>query len=397
VTNTTLSTLLDRIHQWVSWFTPAAAGLDEPQRAAQRLLAYVCLITTAFALLYVAVSAWVGYTPGIWLMLLNFALLWAILFLFRGTGQFRLSANLYLANCAFVAILGCSFFSGGLSSPVLPWFTLIPVAAMLLLGYSRDVLLWLLVSCAVPVGYAIAVMSGFHFTTLYELEYTRLFTAMCIAGLVLILFLVALSFDYNRRQAMNNLHKHNEALDRAREQAEEATRMLENLASMDTLTNVPNRRAFDLARTTEWRRCQREGLPISIIMIDVDQFKQYNDNYGHCAGDECLARIAKAISGCIHRAGDILARYGGEEFAAILSGTHSEGAMQMAQQFHAVVADLAISHEHSVVAPHVTISIGIATTIRTNEVTLEQLSQAADKMLYQAKGVGRNTTRAIET
>lgn len=172
--------------------------------------------------------------------------------------------------------------------------------------------------------------------------------------------------------------------------------MLENLASMDPLTNVPNRRAFDLARTSEWRRCQREDLPISIIMIDVDQFKQFNDNYGHGAGDECLARIAKAINSCIGRPGDILARYGGEEFAAVMSGTTSEGALQVMQQFHAAIAELAIPHEYSTVSAHVTISIGVATTTRAEEVTIEELSEAADNMLYQAKESGRNMTRAIE-
>lgn len=172
--------------------------------------------------------------------------------------------------------------------------------------------------------------------------------------------------------------------------------MLENLASMDSLTNVSNRRAYDQARNDEWRRCQRDKLPISFIMIDVDQFKQYNDNYGHGAGDECLVRIAKAINNCIRRPGDMLARYGGEEFAAIMSGTHSAGAWQMSQQFHAAVAGLAISHEHSTVAPHVSISVGVATTTRTDEVTPEQLSEAADRMLYQAKEAGRNKTCAIE-
>ncbi|MFH2134376.1 MAG: diguanylate cyclase [Pseudomonadota bacterium] len=172
--------------------------------------------------------------------------------------------------------------------------------------------------------------------------------------------------------------------------------MLENLASMDALTEVPNRRAFEQARTTEWRRCQRENLPVSIIMIDVDRFKQYNDNYGHGAGDECLSRIAKAISGCVHRPGDMLTRYGGEEFAAIMSGTHSAGAMQMAQQFHTAVADIGISHEHSKVAPHVTLSIGVATTDNPHAVTAEQLLEAADRMLYEAKQSGRNTTRAVE-
>lgn len=172
--------------------------------------------------------------------------------------------------------------------------------------------------------------------------------------------------------------------------------LLENLASMDPLTGVPNRRAFDLARSEEWRRCQREKLPISFVMIDVDQFKQYNDNYGHGAGDECLVRIAKAINNCIHRPGDLLARYGGEEFAAIMAGTNSAGALQMAQQFHIAVAELAVPHEHSSIAPHVTISVGVASTIRADAVTSDELSEAADRMLYQAKESGRNTTRAIE-
>ncbi len=172
--------------------------------------------------------------------------------------------------------------------------------------------------------------------------------------------------------------------------------MLESLASMDALTNVSNRRAYDRVCGDEWRRCQREKLPISLMMIDVDQFKQYNDNYGHGAGDECLVRMAKAINGCIHRPGDMLARYGGEEFAAIMPGTHSAGALQMAQQFHAVMAELSIPHAHSTVAPHVTLSIGVATTTRTDEVTPEQLSEAADRMLYQAKESGRNTTCVIE-
>lgn len=172
--------------------------------------------------------------------------------------------------------------------------------------------------------------------------------------------------------------------------------MLENLALRDPLTGVPNRRAYDQTCIEEWRRCQRENQPISIFMIDVDQFKKYNDNYGHGAGDETLSRIAKAINGCIHRPGDMLARYGGEEFVVIMPGTHKEGAMQMAQQFHAAIAELAISHEHSTVSPHVTICVGVATTSRTDVITLEQLSEAADKMLYEAKESGRNTTRAVE-
>lgn len=380
----------------MSWFTPNNAGLNQRERAAQLLLVYVILITSAFSLLYVSVSAWIGFYYGVDLMLLNFVVLWLGLLLFRSTGLFRLSAHLYLANCTFVAVFGCSFYSGGLYSPVTPWFTLVPVAAVLLLDYGRGALLWLFVSCMVPAGYGIAHMSGYPFRLRYQPEYTSLFNIICIIGLVLILFLVAMTFDYNRNQAMKTLQAKNAALDRARAQAEEATRLLGNLATMDTLTNVPNRRAFDLASATEWRRCQREHLPISFIMIDVDYFKEYNDNYGHLAGDDCLARVAKVINSCIHRPGDMLARYGGEEFAAIMSGTNSEGAQQMAQKFHAAVAELAIPHEHSTVNTHITISIGVATTTRTSELTFEKLSEAADRMLYQAKESGRNTTRVIE-
>jgi len=395
--NTSINTILVFFDRLAAWFTPDDAGLNQRERAAWRMLVYVGLITTVFALLYVGVSAWIGFSYGIWLMLLNFVLLWLGLFLFRAKGLFRLSAHFYVANCTFVAIMGCSFFSGGLESPVTPWFTLVPVAAVLLFGYSRDALLWLLVSCAAPTGYGIATMYGYPFKEYYLPEYTGIFSIMCIAGLLLILFLVALTFDYNRNQVMKKLEEQNVALHLAREQAEEATRMLENLASMDTLTKVPNRRAFELASTTEWRRCQRENLPISFIMIDVDQFKQYNDNYGHGAGDECLVRIAGAINSCIHRPGDTLARYGGEEFAVIMPDTDSEGALQIAQQFHAAIAELSIPHEHSAVSDCVTISIGVATTTRTDEVTLEELSEVADKMLYQAKEAGRNMTRAIQT
>jgi signal transduction histidine kinase/ActR/RegA family two-component response regulator len=244
-----LASLTSPLDQLVTWFTPDPAGLDQRQRAAQRLLVYVCMITSAFSLLYVAVSAWVGYTMGVWLMLLNFVLLWAILFLFRSTAQFRLSANLYLANCAFVAVLGCSFFSGGLDSPVLPWFTLVPVAAVLLLGYRRDALLWLLVSCAVPIGFAITSLSGHHLEVFYQPEYTRLFTIMCVAGLVLILFLVALTFNFNRNRAIEKLLEQNEALTRAREQAEAATRVKSDfLANMSHEIRTPMNAVIGMSR-----------------------------------------------------------------------------------------------------------------------------------------------------
>lgn len=172
--------------------------------------------------------------------------------------------------------------------------------------------------------------------------------------------------------------------------------LLENLASMDTLTEVPNRRAFDQARAQEWARSLRDGLPISFVMIDVDKFKQYNDNYGHGAGDECLVRIARALNGCVQRPGDFLARYGGEEFAAILINTQADGALSMAKRFHDAVAALEIPHAFSSAGPRVSISVGVATAIPAAGMTPEMLSEAADKMLYLAKDAGRSTTKGTQ-
>jgi len=137
--------------------------------------------------------------------------------------------------------------------------------------------------------------------------------------------------------------------------------LLENLVFMDALTEIPNRRALDHTFEQEWARCARTGLPLSYLLIDIDQFKQFNDHYGHGCGDECLMRVAKALHGCVQRPGDSVGRYGGEEFTAILANAGLDEALQVAQYFHASVAALKIPHAQSTVNPHVTISIGVAT------------------------------------
>ena len=172
--------------------------------------------------------------------------------------------------------------------------------------------------------------------------------------------------------------------------------LLENLACMDALTEIPNRRAFNETCAREWARGQREKMSISFAMIDVDAFKAFNDHYGHGAGDDCLARVARAINSCVQRPGDFLARYGGEEFAAILLNTDMQGAENIAANLHAAVAALQIPHAHSDAAPLVTVCVGIATTVPAVGMDASQLSEAADKMLYLAKSGGRNTTRCIQ-
>ncbi|MFB2897528.1 PAS domain S-box protein [Aerosakkonemataceae cyanobacterium BLCC-F50] len=167
-------------------------------------------------------------------------------------------------------------------------------------------------------------------------------------------------------------------------------KQLENLALIDQLTQVANRRCFDRTISDEWTRLIREKRPLSLLLCDIDYFKQYNDNYGHTAGDICLKLVAQALRKGVQRPIDLVARYGGEEFAIILPHTDSNGAVKVAQKIHHAIQELHLPHVASVVSKYVTISIGIATRIPTAETVPLDLVEAADRALYQAKSNGRN-------
>lgn len=158
----------------------------------------------------------------------------------------------------------------------------------------------------------------------------------------------------------------------------------------DGLTGIPNRRRFDEHLEAEFRRAKRTASPLSLIMIDVDSFKDYNDNYGHQKGDECLILIAAALSRILGRPCDLVARYGGEEFMAILPNTNADGALKLAESMRNEVESLAIEHKHSKVAQHVTISLGVITQIPGHNTAISHMVGAADRALYQAKRSGRN-------
>jgi diguanylate cyclase (GGDEF)-like protein len=168
------------------------------------------------------------------------------------------------------------------------------------------------------------------------------------------------------------------------------TDLLENLSALDGLTGIPNRRKFDKMLNAEWKRAVRGGGPLSVIMVDIDHFKQFNDNYGHGSGDECLRQVAIALAECVSRPGDLVARYGGEEFVVILPHADAAGTRFIAERLVTAVAGLNIPHAYSEVADHVTISAGSATVSPTRDMTVETLLQKADQMLYKAKDEGRN-------
>ena len=172
-------------------------------------------------------------------------------------------------------------------------------------------------------------------------------------------------------------------------QLEEANALLEQISNLDGLTAIPNRRYFEHFYDIEWRRARREKKEISMIMIDVDFFKDYNDRYGHLAGDECLKKIAKILQ-VANRAGDVVARYGGEEFVVVLPSTGPAGALHLAQLMRRRVKDLNIEHGLSPLSRCVTISLGIATVIPDHNSGPLSLLTKADQALYRAKINGRD-------
>jgi len=176
----------------------------------------------------------------------------------------------------------------------------------------------------------------------------------------------------------------------AEDKLEEANRRLEALAGQDGLTALANRRTFDDALAREYRRALRDGSSLATIMIDVDRFKAFNDNYGHPAGDECLRRVGRAIESMLARPGDIVARYGGEEFAVLLPNTDEAGAANIAERIRVAVLALAIEHRAGP-AIVVSISAGVASFApNAQDIELETVMHNADRALYRAKHNGRN-------
>ena len=170
----------------------------------------------------------------------------------------------------------------------------------------------------------------------------------------------------------------------------EQTLVLRSQTFADGLTGIANRRHFDVAIEREHRRARRHGTPLSLLMIDIDHFKAYNDHHGHQKGDQCLIQVAAALSGMLRRSADLMARYGGEEFAMILPDTDTAQATQMAEAIRARAEALAIAHAHGGNSGVVTVSIGVATRSVASAVNIDTLIGAADRALYRAKKNGRN-------
>jgi diguanylate cyclase (GGDEF)-like protein len=174
---------------------------------------------------------------------------------------------------------------------------------------------------------------------------------------------------------------------------QEANRRLSELSTTDGLTGIANRRKFDAALSEEWGRAARAKTAISLIMLDIDHFKKFNDRYGHQQGDDCLRRVAKVLHSSARRQGDLVARYGGEEFCMIMPNTAAQGALEIAEHLRLSIEALDMPHALSPYCK-VTVSIGLATLVAGEDESSAALLRLADEALYRAKSEGRNCVRS---
>jgi len=246
------------------------------------------------------------------------------------------------------------------------------VAALLVLWHRRPYAtmdIWLMVVLCVSVC-DVALSAVFNAGRFDLGFYAGRIYGLLAASVVLLLLLIEHSAVYARLSA--------------------ALAELKRLATTDPLTGVANRRGFDAALSGAWRQSVRAGMPLSLLMIDVDCFKPFNDQYGHPEGDRCLAAVSASLSGAARRGGDLVARCGGEEFYILLPAVDAAAAERVGQSACDAVAALGIAHAKSAVAPHVTISVGVATFDLQSRAQPSWLTDTADRALYAAKAAGRN-------
>jgi diguanylate cyclase (GGDEF)-like protein len=208
-------------------------------------------------------------------------------------------------------------------------------------------------------------------------------------NLTLVLFLIGIPLSLISSFMLDRSIRYQQLLKRSEHALQEANQELQRLANLDGLTQIANRRCFDRQLAEEWARGLREQQPLSLILFDVDYFKQFNDAYGHQAGDDCLRTIAKRVQQVLRRPADLIARYGGEEFAVILPNTHRDGSFHLAQTILATVQNLSLAHAQSPLG-RVTVSLGVATLMPSRGQSVEVLVAQSDRALYLAKQQGRN-------
>lgn len=276
---------------------------------------------------------------------------------------------------AFYVYTAMAIFCGGRWAPTAIWYVSMPVLSMVVCGMGWTYF-WTAASLLAIGAFTALDYAGVEIPTALSVSELEFLHTLGLVALVLCFHALA--------YVMTRFERH------SRETLRAANRWLQQESSLDPLTRIANRRCFDEAFEREWRKHCREQLPLTVALIDLDFFKEFNDLHGHLAGDQVLRMIAGAIQAGVRRCDDVVARYGGEEFVVILPQTDERLAPVIVERMRREVQSLNIRHPHSLVHNRVTISIGIATAIPSKDQAHFDLLRRADEALYRAKAEGRD-------
>jgi diguanylate cyclase (GGDEF)-like protein len=330
------------------------------------------------------ISSWLG---RVWLVKLAFLIIFTVIFFNYLIKKKAPSTMMGLCNYYFVVIY--IFFQ-----LLLVRYELAEQSAVYAFAYGA------LLIGVIPVFdmlESLTVSSAYMVIMLLQLFLVSIDQGYFIHSMLFILFFSIIAFMSSRivyvTFARNFVSERvaNEKKDMIEQRADN----LELLSNTDQLTAILNRRGFEQSFGALWKECVQSQKFISVMMIDIDKFKQYNDNYGHPEGDKCLMAVASTLKAAFMRKSDIICRYGGEEFIATMAFTDIARAYKQAERFRNMIADLRLPHAYSGIEPYITVSVGVAGFIPTEEDSPKLLIEMADKALYAAKEGGRNKVEVI--
>lgn len=344
------------------------------QTLISNLTAVLALVMTSIYQVYYLVYDIVHFLPVFSLNLLFMGSYLGAMSLNR-KGRFNAGRNLALGTVAVQLFVVTWLISSG-AGVHLFYFTLAGMAALMFATRQDLVFLsWLVLSALLFVGVHFAFPPGSSLLTVPPPHIDFMFAGSAVGAMVVAGILAQL-FRMEIDQAETALMRSN--------------RELERISGIDSLTGLANRRTMDAYLEREWRRLRRMKQPMSALLFDIDCFKEYNDHYGHLAGDDCLKKVAAVLSDVSGRSSDLVARYGGEEFVIMLPGTGYSSAVELAETTRERVMAMRIEHECSSVMPVVTLSAGVACAEPDQIEDEQEILRRADEALYTAKGEGRN-------
>jgi len=256
-------------------------------------------------------------------------------------------------------------------------------AAIPLLGVMQRIMLCFQAVSTIPYAIYISIMLGDRGTILLYMFVLYAVGVVASMRRMDINLTESMTLQYENSQMVNTLSESNQQLQNANEK-------LETLTLEDALTELHNRRYFEMQLEFEWKRESREKKILTLMVIDIDYFKLYNDTYGHAEGDVCLKNVSHILQSSLHRSTDVIARIGGEEFVVMLPNIDVDGALTLANQMQQQLHRAELTHATSPLGEYVTVSIGIASVLPDENATALGLFKAADKALYKAKAKGRN-------